>query len=198
MKRAEKARIAEREEFEKTYILEAFADIRASLDSDKAALEAHAKAYIAMLRLKERWNCTVVDTIYYWLTGTIDLTDGPDLRKRLGRNVLNFLKQQPVPCPTRSLEDYREQHNLYIHPELCESVSREGQFYVEEGSLLVTRLTHDCILCAYPTEGPWKLHDSYVEALKTKKSHINKIMVKFGEILEKTEEEIRKEEVKRC
>lgn len=199
MKRAEKERIAEQEEFEKTYILEAFADIRASLDSDTAALEAHAKAYIAMLRLKERWGTAFVGRIYNWLTGENgppQCAHGDTLRKRIGSKVYSFLQQQPIPRPTMSLEEYQGMWNLYIHPELCESVSREGQFYVEEGPLfLVTRLTPDATLHVYPMAGPWKLCDSYVGALKTKKSHINKMMAKLGEILENTEKEIRKEEV---
>jgi len=196
MKKAEKDRIAEQEEFEKNHITEALSDIRASVKED-ATIETHAKAYIAMLRLNERWSTTFVERIFDWLTGKSGLPQsahGDTLCKRFGKEVFSFLQQQPIPIPTMELTEYQDMWDLYMHPENTCVVCREGQFYVEERSLLVTRVVDDGIFRTVPTEGHWRTLDSYLEALEVKSSFLCKIAEEVNQRMKKVEEEIQNEQ----
>lgn len=194
MKKVEKERIAEQEEFEKTYITEALADIRASSEDSTATIETHAKAYIAMLRLKERFGCSSVSFIFTWLRGT-NRRNGPraDLKKRYGKEVFSFLKKQPIPIPQMGLDEYQKLWHLYIHPELDETVNREGKFYIDSQSLLITRITNDGSVRTFPNEGSWQLYESYLEALEAKMGLIYEQMGELDAKLEYVQKEIRKE-----
>jgi len=193
-----KERILEQEEFEKNYITEALADIRASLVADSDAIEPYGKAYEAMLRLKERFGCSAVSLIFTWLRGANrKIGPAPDIKKRYGREVFSFLQKQPIPIPSKGLDEYQQLWHLYMHPELSEAVNRDGTFHLEEVSLLVTREHMDGVFRTFPKEGPWQLYESYLEALKAKEDLLYKVIEEAKEKLREVNEAIGNEEGRR-